>query len=204
MPKLGATSYKQTKFGILPRDQVIKFEVQGTKKGLQTLQKIAESNRTISPEFIKEIHKRSFGNILQKDAGILRTIQVTYSSKEAPHYSKLPEMVKNLCDDTEYALTLLPNNEDENYISKLVEILARFQHRFVFIHPFVDYNGRIARLYTNYILMRAGLPIIEIKVDNEGDRKSYITALQKADDGDYTEIENIIAESLSESLQQTS
>lgn len=41
MPKLGSTSYKQTKFGILPRDEVIKLEVQGAKKGLQTLQKIA-------------------------------------------------------------------------------------------------------------------------------------------------------------------
>lgn len=204
MPKLGVTSYKQTKFGILPRDEVIKLEVQGTKKGLQTLQKIAESNRSISLEFIKGIHKKCFGSILQKDAGNFRLVQVTYSSKEAPHYSKVPETMKNLCDDTEYALIQLPNNEDENYISKLVEILARFQHSFVFVHPFVDYNGRMARLFTNYILMRAGLPIIEIMIDNETDRKAYITALQKADDSDYTEIENIIAESLVESLQQVS
>lgn len=203
MPKLGTTSYKQTKFGILPRDEVIKLEVQGAQKGLQILQKIAEENRHITPGFIKEIHKECFGDILEQDAGVFRTIQVTYSSKEAPHYSQLPEMMKNLCEDTEYALVHLSEKSDEKYISKLVEVVASFQHRFVFIHPFVDYNGRMTRLFTNYILMRTGLPIIETKIENESDRKAYIIALQNADEGDYTAIENIIAESLTESLQQT-
>ena len=202
MAKPGATSYRQTKYGILSRDKVIKLEVQGTKKGLQMLQKIAESSRHLTAEFINEIHKDCFGDIFQEDAGKFRTTQVTYSSKEAPHYSKLYEMMKNLCEDTEFALLHLPNKEDEGYISKLVEIIAHFQHRFVFIHPFVDYNGRMARLFTNYLLMRIGLPITEIKVDSEADRKSYITALQKADVGDYAEIEDIIAESITESLQQ--
>lgn len=142
-----------------------------------------------------------FENILQEDAGKLRSIQVTYSSKEAPHYSKITEMLKILCDDTEYALSHLPSPDDEHYINKLVEVLARFQHRMVYIHPFVDYNGRIARLFTNYILMRVGLPIIEIKVEDEVDRKMYISALQKADEGNYNDIENLIAESLTETLE---
>lgn len=203
MPKLGVTSYKQTKFGILPRGEIIKLEVQGAKKGLQTLQNIAERNRIITSGFIKEIHKQCFEDILVKEAGAFRTIQVMYSSKEAPHFTQLPELMKNLCEDTEFALAHLPGITDEKYISVIVEIVARFQHRFVFIHPFVDYNGRMARLFTNYILMRVGLPIIETKIENESDRKAYIFALQKADGGDYIEIENIIAESLAESLQDT-
>ena len=106
-------------------------------------------------------------------------------------------------EDTEYAQTHLPTQNSENYISNIVQLLAQFQHRFVIIHPFVDYNGRMGRLLTNYILMRLRLPIIEIKVENETDRKAYIAALQKADIGDYTSIENIIAEALVESLQET-
>ena len=203
MTKAGATSYKQTKFGILPRDDVIKLEVRGTKKGLQILQKIAEDQRPLSADFINQIHKDCFEDILQNDAGKFRTIQVTYSSKEAPHFSKIPEMIHNLCKDIEYTLANLPSQESEHYISKLVQILAQFQHRFVVVHPFVDYNGRMARMLTNYILMRLKLPIIEIKIEDEADRKAYISALQKADEGDYRNIENIIAESLTESLQET-
>ena len=202
MAKLGGTSYKQTKFGILPRQDVIPLEVTGTKKGLKLLQQIAAQNRALSLEFFKEIHKACFEDILLEDAGEFRTIQVTYSSKEAPLFAKIHEMLQTLCDDTEYALTHLSTPDSENYINSLVEILARYQHRFAFIHPFVDYNGRMARLFTNYILMRLGLPIIEIKIENEKDRVAYILALQKADDGDYQEIENLLAESLTESLSQ--
>lgn len=38
MDKSGTTPYKQTKFGILPRPEVLKLEVQGVKKGLKILQ----------------------------------------------------------------------------------------------------------------------------------------------------------------------
>lgn len=200
MIKLGATSYKQTKVGILPRHEVISLEITGTKKGFTLLQKIAEKDRKLSSDFVKEIHMACFEDILMENAGRFRSVQVTYSSKEAPHYSKIPEMLKVLCEDTEYVLAHLPSSDDELYINKLVEILAHFQHRFVSIHPFVDYNGRMARLFTNYILMRLKLPIFEIKVESETDRKTYITALQKADDGDYSELENLIASALAESL----
>lgn len=49
MGKLGTTSYKQTKFGILPRDKVIELEAQGTKKGLQKLSKatFADTENTV-------------------------------------------------------------------------------------------------------------------------------------------------------------
>jgi len=202
MTQTGSTSYKQTKFGILPRDEVIKLEVQGTKKGLQILQMMAEKEELLNLDFIKKIHEECFEDILLNDAGKFRSIQVTYSSKEAPLFTRIPEMLHNLCEDIEYALSNLPAPESEDYISNLVQVLAQFQHRFVLIHPFVDYNGRMTRLMTNYILMRLKLPIVEIKVENDVGRKAYISALQKADEGDYRDFENTIAEALTESLQE--
>jgi len=202
MAKKGETSYKQTKYGILPRSKVLKLEVIGTKKGLLLLNQLARENKAITPELINQIHKESFSDILVDDAGRFRTIQVTYSGKEAPHFSKTAEMIKVLCDDTEFAITHLPKPDEETFIERVVELLAHFQHRFVFIHPFVDYNGRTARMLTSYILMRLNLPIIEIKADTGKTRKEYIATLQKADDGDYSKLENIISIALNESLQK--
>lgn len=199
MVKKSATSYKQTKYGIIPRSKVLKFEVLGTRKGLIFLNQQAQANRKLSADFIKEVHKLSFSEILMGDAGKFRTVQVTYSGKEAPHFSMIVEMVKVLCDDTEFALTKLPESADENFIERVIELLANFQHRFVFIHPFVDYNGRTARMFTSYILMRLNLPIIEIKAE-KGDREGYIKALQKADTGEYRDLENIISVALNESI----
>ena len=59
--------------------------------------------------------------------------------------------------------------------------LAELHHRFICIHPFDDGNGRIARLWMNYVLMRLGYPPMVIKSE---DKRNYFAALQKADNGD--------------------
>lgn len=202
MIKLGSTSYKQTKFGILPREKVLEMEVLGTRKGLLFLNKTIKINNKLTPSFIKEIHKMGFSDILIEEAGKFRTVQVTYSGNEAPHFSKIPELIKTLCDDVEFTLSQLPKPDNEEFIERVVELLAHFQHRFVFIHPFVDYNGRTSRMFTSYLLMRLHLPIIEIQTEQEKQRKAYIKALQKADGGDYFELEEIISTTLNESLKE--
>lgn len=202
MVRKDATSYKQTKHGILPRHKVLELEVLGTKKGLLLLNQLAKENKKITPDLIKQIHKKSFSEILVDEAGKFRLIQVTYSGKEAPHFSKLSEMIRILCDDTEFAINHLPKPNEESFIERVVELLAHFQHRFVFIHPFVDYNGRTTRMFTSYILMRLNLPIIEIKTDSGKLRKEYINALQKADESDYQNLEETIGKALNESLSE--
>jgi len=39
-----------------------------------------------------------------------------------------------------------------------IELAAALHQRFVFIHPFVDGNGRVARLLMNLALLRNGYP----------------------------------------------
>jgi len=194
------TSWKETKFGILPRNKVIQLEIQGIQKGLLLLQKISKDKRQLSIELFKKIHKECFSDILQNQAGVFRTIQVEYSGKEALHFSKVHEMMKNLIDDIEHGIKELPEKISDVYITNIVELLALFQHRFVVIHPFLDYNGRMSRMFTNYLLMREELPIIEIPVTTKLLRKEYIQSLQKADMGDYQALQNIIAGAVNASL----
>lgn len=201
-PKISSeTSWKETKFGILPRSKVIQLEIQGTQKGLLLLQKISKNKEPLSIELMKKIHKDCFGDILQNYAGVFRTIQVEYSGKEAPHFSKVHEMMQNLVDDIEHALKQLPEKASDAYITNMAELLALFQHRFVVIHPFVDYNGRMSRMFTNYLLMREELPTIEIPVTTKLLRKKYIQALQKADEGNYQALQDIIGKAINESLE---
>lgn len=201
-PKISSeTSWKKTKFGILPRSRVIPLEIQGTQKGLLLLQQIATNKELLSVELIKKIHKQCFGDILQNYAGVFRSVQVEYSGKEAPHFSKIYEMMQNLVSDTEYSLEQLPAKASDAYITDMAELLALFQHRFVIIHPFVDYNGRLSRMFTNYLLMREELPTIEIPVTTNLLRKKYIQALQKADEGNYQALQDIIGKAMNESLE---
>src|SRR5260221_14123002 len=99
----GATSYKDTKLGILPRQKVIKLEIEGVKKGLEFIshEKYTLKKSEITPDFICKLHKISFGWIFPNWAGKYREIQVTFSGKNAPEHYKIPELIANLCMDLE-------------------------------------------------------------------------------------------------------
>lgn len=199
---VGATSYKDTAFGIIPREKLLQFEIEGTKKGLEYLYDVVKKDKksSIIPEFICKLHDVSFGWIFPKWAGKYRKIQVTFSDKEAPPYFEVPVLIINLCKDLEERLKHLPKNDNETFIIEVVKLLAWFQHRFVFIHPFQDYNGRTARMLTIFILLKLNLPPIEIQVENQEDRKKYLTAMQNADGGNSTLLEQLLGNALSESL----
>lgn len=200
----GATSYKQTSKGILPRAKVLTLEIEGTKKGLTYIrQQFTQTPHiAINSDFILALHRVSFGWIFPDWVGAYRKIQVTFSGKEAPPYYKVPELVHNLCEDLSERMKRLPEKDTEEYITEIVTLLAWFQHGFVSIHPFNDYNGRIARMLTIVILLNLTLPPIEIKAETGKDRKIYIQAMRDADNGNYATLERLIGAALIESMQK--
>lgn len=79
-----------------------------------------------------------------------------------------------------------------------IELAAEFHFRYVYIYPFADGNGRIARLLINLILMRNGYPISVIK--NEG-RDEYMNALEKVSSiGNTRNFINIVASAVDKTL----
>jgi len=60
-----------------------------------------------------------------------------------------------------------------------IEISAQFHKHFIFLHPFRDGNGRIGRLFSNFILVKLGHPIIII---DRADKEKYINALRQCRD----------------------
>lgn len=198
----GATSYKETAFGIISRSKLLKLETEGTKKGLEYIYDLAKKQKKvkITPDFICSLHKISFGWIFPQWAGKYRTVQVTFSGKEASQHFQLPELILNVCNDLKERLNHLPLSSSKNFIVEVVKLIAWFQHRFVFIHPFQDYNGRTARMLTIFILLQLDLPPVELKAEKQSDRKQYLIAMQKADEGDYFLLEKLIGNAVSESL----
>ncbi len=63
-----------------------------------------------------------------------------------------------------------------------VELAGEAHYRLVSIHPFVDGNGRTARLLMNLILMMMGYPPALIRKE---DRLAYLSALKKAQLGGF-------------------
>jgi len=91
-------------------------------------------------------------------------------------------------------LLTLDKNPDE---LRTIELAAFFHHRLAYIHPFLDGNGKTARLLMNAILMSRGYPFtVLLKVD----RPKYLRALSEADNGNLAPFANFVARSVERSL----
>ncbi len=201
--EIGETSYKETAFGIIPRSKLIPLEIEGTKRAWDfVIDQFSENKVNITPAFIQEVHKIGFGWIFPAMGGKFRIIDVTVSKHIPPKFYLIPQLMTDFTKDLKTRLKYLPKIDNPNFISELNVLLAWAHHRFLWIHPFQDYNGRIGRLLNNIILLNQDLPPIELKVETTSGRKKYVEALQKADGGDYNNLGKLIRSAIEESIKE--
>ncbi len=136
-----------------------------------------------SEQDVKNLHHLFYSKINEQNAGKYRTTQViiTGSDVEFPApdtlYSKMAEFIAQL---PELKKSLHP-----------VEYAAMVHIIFVNIHPFIDGNGRVARLLMNLALLQNGYNIVIIPPVVRAD---YIRALQDSNRGNYQPFVNFISE----------
>ena len=126
------------------------------------------------------------GIIKASDLAGYRSHQVYIrNSKHTPlNPDALRDAMPTFCD--------LLSKEENAYVRA---ILGRFF--FVYIHPYMDGNGRTARFIMNTLLVTAGLPWTVIPVER---RSSYMAALEKASiDGNVSDFAQFIFSLIKES-----
>ncbi len=203
MPKIGETSYKETAFGIIPRSKLIPLEIEGIKRAWDfAIEKFSSGNPEISAGFLCQTHKTGFGWIFPEIGGKFRKIDVKVSEHTPPKFYLIPQLMKDFAADLDIRLKNLPKISDKNFLDELISLLAWSHHRFLWIHPFADYNGRIGRLLNNIVLLKLNLPPIELKVETKIGRMKYVKALKEADAGYFKNLEKLFREALEESLAE--
>ena len=199
MKRVGETTYKETAFGIIPRSELIPLEIEGIKRAWDFVLKQQESGKiSITVLALQKIHEIGFGWIFPEMGGRFRTIEVTVSKYQPPRSFQIPQLMEDFVKDLKVRLEHLPEFEGVNFLQELVQLLAWGHHRFLWIHPFADYNGRIGRLLISMILMNLNLPPIELRVETKVGRIRYVKALSEADEGDFTLLEKIVRAALEE------
>jgi Fic family protein len=134
------------------------------------------------------LHEIILKGIDDKNAGRYREVSVRISGSTVilPNPAKVPQLMR------EFMFWL--------HTAQLhpVELASEAHYRLVTIHPFVDGNGRTARLLMNLLLMMQGYPPAIIR---KRDRLAYITALEQAQTGgSKTDYERIIERACDRSL----
>lgn len=132
-----------------------------------------------SYSWMMELHHEMFGDVWEW-AGKFRKIELSIGIQAY----RAPMELKNMCDDVEYW--------SKNKTYDLFEIAARMHHRAVQIHPFQNGNGRWSRMLANIYLRQHGKMPVRWQEDllarENPKRSEYISALKKADNGDYSEL----------------
>ncbi|MBU0729281.1 MAG: Fic family protein [Proteobacteria bacterium] len=142
------------------------------REAIAYVEELAREDELLLERHLKEIHALVLREIDQQYAGRYRDIQVRISGSN--HLPPEPFLVGERMQA--FARKWLTNTQ----ITHPVVQAALAHYELVAIHPFVDGNGRTARLIMNLMLMRKGYaPAIILK----NDRKKYYDALEKAHKG---------------------
>ncbi len=128
-------------------------------------------------------------SVEEEFAGRLRNGGVRISGANFVHPNALK--VSNLMDE----LLLFVKNNPLGL--NAIEIATVFHHKFIWIHPFFDGNGRTVRLAMNLLLMKAGFPPAIILTN---DRFKYYSAFNEANKGNYEKLMLLMSQAIERTL----
>jgi len=139
-------------------------------EAIQFIRDLIKSNEVFNQHNLLSIHGLILHGIDRGNAGRFRQVPVMISGSQ--HIPPQPWQINKLMED--YFLFYQQNKE----ATHPVILAAELHERLATIHPFIDGNGRTARLVMNLILLQAGYPIANISGKTEA-RLAYYGALEK-------------------------
>ncbi|MEA2056498.1 MAG: Fic family protein [Patescibacteria group bacterium] len=148
-----------------------------------------ESQPTLSEHLIKTLHHLVVKKSEEEFAGKYRTSNVVIGGSDhvPPDALQVPQKMEGL----------MKWFAEKQKILHPVELAAIFHHKLVHLHPFLDGNGRTARLVMNVILLKASYPLTIVL---KNDRRKYYRVLNKADQREYEPLVKFVAQTVERSL----
>jgi len=143
-------------------------------EAIEKVIEMAQPNAVITEKILLDIHAMVLQKIEKDFAGRYRNmgVRITGANFIPPNPIKVPDLMEDLMG------WLYENKMNFHPIM----LATAFHHRFVWIHPFIDGNGRTVRLLHNLLLMSKGYPPAIIL---KQDRLKYYRALNEANDGSF-------------------
>jgi len=154
-----------------------------------------------------------FGTVVPEMAGRFRTNGEDIKKLkciEPPPGRLVQERVYAFWRELDAKLAVIPRHpkkmtttQVKKWRTQVFDIATWTQHQIAAIHPFCEGNGRMARLMTNLILSRYGLPPSQIKYEKKEDKEQYLAALCQIDlYGNYEPLKESIIKSVFEAYKK--
>lgn len=179
--------------GVTIKGKPLKDHLEATnhKEALEFLYDLVDHEKkiTFSEHLIKSLHQLVTQNIEKEWAGRYRNapVRITGTPHQPPDALDVPPLMHDL-------IRWVGDQQKKMHV---VELAALLQHKFVYIHPFFDGNGRTARLIMNVLLLQKGYPLAIIL---KNDRRRYYRVLQEADNNNCKPLVEFVAKAVERSL----
>jgi Fic family protein len=164
------------------------LEAVNHKNAIEYIRDIVNNNQDLTEDTLRKIHSIILGGIDFKNAGFWRTdrVRILGSRHICPNPIKIPALMSDFFEYYEA-------NKDKLHP---VILSANMHEKLVTIHPFIDGNGRTARLIMNLILLKHGYPITIISAENKqrGDYYRTLEMAQISTDRDNSEFIKLVAQ----------
>jgi len=143
------------------------------------LQECLDNQVSLSVQLIKELHQKILNKIDMSAAGSFRSIDVAITGAKIspPSHLDVPHLISSIVE--------IENSANIHPIHKAAWIHWAFAR----VHPFVDGNGRVARLIQDCVLLKHRY--VPASVQPEDRERHYYESLESADlgaGGDFLEI----------------
>jgi Fic family protein len=142
------------------------------KEAILFMEELAQGEEELSESHMRQVHAIVLQRIRPKEAGRYRNVPVTVGDHLPPQPWEVPIQMEQL----------MQKYHGEWKKLHPLERAAYLHCDFVRIHPFVDGNGRTARLIMNLEWMKYGYPPVILPVEA---RLRYYQALQSYDDTNH-------------------
>lgn len=171
------------------------LEVIGHKDAIDYVEALSKKSMRITEFEIRQIHSLICRGTMPEEAGRYRNVQVKAggTNYQYPDSYLVPQMMTDFVDWLEQ------REEDTNPF----DFASEAHLRFVTIHPFLDGNGRTARLLMNLLLLRSGYPIVVITNELRSDYIDAFVAAQQRGNENCLELKSLIMDFLEVSLVDT-
>lgn len=168
------------------------LEARNLAHALDFFESIATTDEPIAEHDIRQVHQLILKEISDSDAGRYRSVDVVITGSAfeptAPH--DVPREMRDLGEWVQQASI--------GAVDCSPVVLAAAAHaRFAQIHPFIDGNGRTARILMNLLLMRNGYPIAVITTD---ERQRYYESLEESQSSNLTPFLALVIDDVEEAL----
>ena len=147
----------------------------------------------LSVGLLQDLHRQAFGHLYDW-AGRWRTQVPNVGTYLPPLANRVPQLLYEFIDELRHRQALLP---EVPVAEEVAAVLTYAHHRLVAIHPFVNGNGRTARLFTNLLAYDRGYQDVVLYHRENGEgRTQYLQAIRQADAHDLGPLQVLISAQL--------